>query len=136
MEAAEVFDRLLSSYSTVLQSKRLILQSVQRRLADRPSEELQRRAARLEADIARVDAVRARLHLGQADVDDPGFWIDAYGLLIRRGEDLAGELRRHEPAPPGPAAESADVDLQLIDWQLVLWRRRLRAWMAQAAAGA
>lgn len=136
MEAAEVLDRMLSSYSAVLQSKRLLLQSVLRRLANRPSAELQGRAARLEADIARVDAVRARLRLGRADVHDPGFWIDAYGLLIRRGEDLAGELRRHEPALPGPEAENAEVDLRLIDDQLILWRRRLREWMTQAAAGA
>lgn len=123
---AEDIQRVAASYNLVLQCKRLMLQSVLRRLAQRPSADLSDRAAQLEADIGRTVAARARLRVDHGDVEDPLFWVDAYGLLIQQGENLAGQIRR--------GRNDGAADLPLIDGHLELWRRRLRDWMVAASA--
>lgn len=123
---ADTVERLAGAYDAVLKSKRLMLQSTQRRLAQRPSEDLRQRAARLEAEIVRAAELRARLRVNHGEIEDPQFWIDAYAFLIQQGENLAGQLRR--------GRSDRIVDLPLIDLHLELWRRRLRDWMLVASA--
>lgn len=130
----ELAEEVAVAYDCILQSKRLMLLSVQRRLRAHPTDDLRRRAQHLESEVDRLSGEQLRLCLNSRQTGDPHFWIAVYSSLLSRGQLLAERLdaarRRDGESVLG------DVDIPLMNSELAVWRARMRSWMVEAAASA
>ena len=130
----EVARHLINSRLLVLQSKRLMLGSIQRR-PDETSQELDGRVRRLRAEIDTAQHLyRAAMLEYGSPAHNEDFWLIAYGRLIQMGAALATKLRNAvADLPPGDRYE-VSADVEAIEEILKHWNAALRAAMAGAVA--
>jgi hypothetical protein len=123
------YEMLAAAHLRVLESRRLMLGSVERRLDDDPTQTpLQERRAGLLAEIERAERTHTLYALLARDTAEPSFWVHAYGRLIQ----LAARLEDEMTASAATAGATADAvrtaDLPLIAASLRDWREQLRHW--------
>ena len=131
----DVTQALIMSRLLVLQSKRLLVNSVQRRLEAAPSgSEQSGRLSRLrmEAQHAQHAYQTAVLRLGSPESDD--YWVVAYSRLISAGGSLVRRLREAAAQLPleqqGEASAEADALQEIVD----RWTECKRKSMAASVA--
>ena len=114
----------------ILQSKRMLLHSLQRRYDETGNPRMLPRIDRLrmEADRAQHHYRSSMLRLGSPDHAD--YWVIAYSRLIEMGEVLSGKLRTAavDLAPDDRYEVSADVEM--LEAVVDRWRESMRLSMA------
>ena len=129
-----VGETLISSRFLVLQSKRLMLSSLQRRLANASIESLQRRVERLmlESESASTAYRESMLHWGSPKRNE--YWLVAYSHLIDRGHALTNKLSEASAdMPPGERYEMA-VEVEKLQEMVDGWRGSIRSAIVGATA--
>lgn len=131
---AGVKTQLISSRLLILQSKRLMLNSLQRRLANGARESLIRRIEVLQAEAEyEQHAYRACvLNWGTSQTDD--YWVIAYSRLIEMGNALAVKLREATGELPISERYQVSADVEMLEDIVESWTASLRTVMAEAVA--
>ncbi|HVH62454.1 MAG TPA: hypothetical protein VNA65_02525 [Candidatus Dormibacteraeota bacterium] len=125
----------ITSRLLILQSKRLMLNSVHRRLISLPSEP----QVLALLDYFRAETQRAQ-HAYHSTVlkfgspEDSDFWVIAYSRLVTRGGNLIAKLQRAAPSlPPAAQAEVAN-DVVALEKIVEGWTESMRRSMVRAVA--
>lgn len=130
MIAPELMRQLVVGRLLVLQSKRLLLHSSERRLNDSGADFLRERVDRLrvETTTAQYHYRESMLRWGSPKMQD--YWPTAYGRLIEMGTSLSSKLRT--AADDVPPAERYDIatDVEMLESMMKGWSRSMRAAMA------
>jgi hypothetical protein len=127
-------ESLVTARLLVLQSKRLMLASSDRRLQLRRTQVLREAVERLRAEIERAQrAYRLTLvKLGSPLM--PDYWPAAYGHLIERADDLSGRLRGAAAGAPRIGGYELATEVEVLDQLIGEWRDSLRTSIAEASA--
>jgi hypothetical protein len=129
-----VADTLISARLLILQSKRLMLSSLQRRLEGSGIDALSKRVERLRAETERAQS-RYRstvLSIGSPRHDD--YWPVAYSRMIEMGNILCSRLR-DAMADLAPADRFvASTDIEALEHLVAGWRESMVASMRSAVA--
>jgi hypothetical protein len=131
---AGLADEVISSRLLILQSKRLMLRSLERRLGDGDSAGMRGRVERMRADVgvANQTYIDAMLKLGSASNAD--YWLVAYGRLIEMGNSLGAALRLAAIDLPLAERYQASSDVEMMEHLVGGWTESLRKVMAEAVA--
>ncbi len=131
---AEVRSQLITSRLLVLQSKRLMLNSVQRRLDETGSASLHAQIAELRraTDAAQHEYRACVLNWGTADNSD--YWLIAYGRLIEMGTALCNKLRETSLQLPVSERYEVSADVKMLEDIVASWTGMLRSAMTKAVA--
>jgi hypothetical protein len=129
MSQSVVTGRLL-----VLQSKRLMLASRERRLQHRTTKVLREAVERLRGEIDGAQSAYklALVRLGSPAM--PGYWPAAYSHLIEQADNLSGRLKSAAAAAPQAGRYEMAVEVELLDQLIVEWRASLRTSISKASA--
>lgn len=125
---------VITSRLLVLQTKRLLLSSTQRRLSVAPSDERRRRCERLREETSRAqyEYHSAVLRLGSPEHHD--FWLIAYGRLISTGGALVQQLRSTAASLPTAERHAAEADAEGMEMLVNQWTHSMRKSMVEASA--
>lgn len=126
MTARSTGEIVINSRLLVLQSKMLMLASLQRRAQD------EARAARLEAEVGRTQHRYREAVLAWGRPENSDYWIVAYSRLIEVGNALLSKLQEAD-LPPSDRVE-ASTDFESLETVVAGWRQALRDSMAKSAA--
>jgi len=135
MNNPETSQILLLARLLVLQSKRLLLASNERRYRGREGTGLREAGERLrgEVDGAQSAYRMALVRLGSPST--PGYWPAAYGHLIERADHLSGRLKSAAAADtPDAGRYQIAVEVEVLDQLIGEWRDSLRTSIAEATA--
>ena len=94
MTEASLADCLISARLLMLQSKRLILATLGRRLTEQRRESLRPRVDRLREETQDAQERYTSSILRWGSPDRPEYWPAAYGRLVETADRLAAKLRR------------------------------------------
>ncbi len=128
-----IAETLISARLLMLQSKRLILATLERRLRQRPIEELRDRVEhmRMETDHAQNGYSTSMLRWGSPAT--PDYWPVAYRRLVEMAEKLSAKLRRSAPDLPPAERYQLAAEVEMLEVLVDSWRESLRASMASVA---
>jgi hypothetical protein len=126
-------ETLILARLLMLQSKRLILATLERRLRQAQTNSLLERVEhiRREADDANERYSESMLTWGSPSI--PDYWPVAYGRLIDTGDRLLRKLRRTAPDMPPPDSYQLATDVEMLEGLVEDWRRSIRASMTSVA---
>ncbi len=120
-------ESLISSRLLMLQSKRLILASLERRFRKQPIESLR----------ARVDHTRQETHHAQerycmslltwGTAQTPHYWPVAYGRLVETADRLSSRLRGVAPDLPYSDRYQVATEVEMLEALAEKWRQSIRA---------
>jgi len=119
-------ESLISSRLLMLQSKRLILASLERRFRKQPLESLRTRV-----DLTRRETVHAherycRSLLTWGTADTPHYWPVAYGRLVDTADRLSSKLRGVAGDLPYPDRYQAATEVEMLEALAERWRQSIR----------
>ena len=122
-------DSIITSRLLVLQSKRLMLHSVERRAKKRKVESLIRRVEELraEADSAQDGYRQAMFQYGSPN--DHDYWVIAYSRLITMGRVLTFKLREASTSMPARDRAQVSPDLEMLEGMVEEWGESMRTAM-------
>lgn len=123
---------LVQSHFLIMQSKRLLLISTERRAALRDSERMRERLQRLRSESDMATASYRRIVLGLGSPAHPDYWPVAYSQMIQLGDRLSARLRETADTMPASDASQIAVDLQLLEQLVNGWTDSMRARIAAA----
>lgn len=125
---------IITARLLILQSKRLMLNSLQRRLEEGGYEALTERLARLraETDMAQHSYRTSMLAWGAADSVD--YWLVAYGRLIEVGNVVVERLRAATDDLPPHERYQVAADVEMLEHMLAKWSATRREAMSKAVA--
>ena len=125
---------IITSRLLILESKRLMLASLHRRLAESGHESLRRRAEALsqECEHAQHNYRASVLSFGSPHTAD--YWVVAYSRLIEMGNALTVKLRDARGELPLDERYQVASDAEMLEEIIGSWTASLRAAMASAAA--
>jgi hypothetical protein len=128
-------DLIVMSRLLVLQSRRILLATTEKKLRAEDDPELRKRLGNHQAAAAGAhDAYRAAV-LTWASPESTQFWMVAYATMIDGVEDLAGQLRARSYELPGRDRIAIQSDLAQLDRIIKRWRSTMLAPMGDVAAG-
>lgn len=125
---------IVSSRLLILQSKRLMLNSCQRRMEDRKSDDMIRRADRLRREIEMAQHLYRKAILGFGSVEDTGYWVVAYNRLVEMGTMLSNRLRDAVGDLPVGDRYQVSADVESLELIVDEWRDAMRRSMSAASA--
>ncbi len=129
---AGLIENVLVSRRLVVQSKRLMLASAQRRATATGSALMAERVERLRSDTqSAYDSYRESM-LSLGSPSQPDYWPVAYSRLIEVGQELAGKLRRSVPELAPAERYRAAADVEMLEHLVNRWTASLRASIAAA----
>lgn len=134
MISPELSRQLVMGRLLVLQSKRLMLASAERRLGDHENEHLRERVDRLRTDThaAQHEYRSTMIQCGSPEHRD--YWPIAYGRLVEKGMALAFRLRKSiVELPPGDRYE-ASTDIEMVEAMVDSWTDSMRTAIAASVA--
>ena len=116
----------------ILQSKRLLLHSLERRAGEVGMESLQGRVERmrLDASQAQHDYRAAVLRLGSPQHKD--YWVIAYSRLIEMGQVLTGKLRAAALDLSPAERYEISADVEMLETVVDGWTESMRRSMTAA----
>ncbi|HKW06163.1 MAG TPA: hypothetical protein VJS19_01195 [Candidatus Dormibacteraeota bacterium] len=125
---------IISARLLVLQSKRLMLASLERRFADSRAQELRTRLEVLkgEAAVAHHNYKDAMLRYGAPD--HAGYWLVAYTRLVEMGNALTQQLTAAVAELPADEQYEASTDIEMLERIVGRWREGVREAMAESVA--
>lgn len=125
---------IISSRLLILQSKRLLLNSLQRRLESHGYDFLRSRIARLRAETETAQYLYRSSMLAWGSPADVEYWLVAYSRLIEVGNVVADRLREaNEHLPPAERFQVA-ADVEMLEHMISMWTETMRESMASAVA--
>jgi hypothetical protein len=129
-----VAHQIIQSRLLVLQTKRLMLSTYQRRLDEHGTEALRRRVEQLRTDTSHAShAYRSSvLQWGAADTSE--YWLVAYGRLVEMGHALTNKLRAAADELPLHERYHVSADVEALEEIVEDWTRRMRRSMSEAVA--
>lgn len=128
---AQVVERIITSRYLILQSKRALLSSAERRATRRGSARLRARVEQLRAEAERADEAYRATMLRIGGPEHPDYWPVAYARLIAVGNELTEELRHAMAHSPG-AERHVSMDLQALERLVQRWGDCVRSRIAAA----
>ena len=134
MRHARAAREIVTSRLLILQSKRLMLTSAQRRLDQHGLDSMRHRVERLrtETDMAQYSYRLAMLNYGSpAHID---YWVVAYGKLIEMASALSGKLRDSVVGLPPAERFQASADVEMLEEIMDHWAASMRKAMARSVA--
>jgi len=134
MSGATVSEAVVTGRLLVLQSKRLMLASNERRFRKRKAEVLRVAGERLRNDIERAQRAYRSALVSLGTPRTPGYWPAAYSHLIDRADDLSGRLRSAAADSPQAGRYEIAVEVELLDQLIGEWRDSLRTSIVEASA--
>jgi hypothetical protein len=136
-----VSEAIVTSRLLVLQSKRLLLASTERRLLgggpQRPQahhDRLQEDAERFRAQTETAQAAYRAALLKFGSPEAPDFWVITYTRLIEMATALVAKLRAAAPELPPTERLEVATDVEALEDAIQRWRNQVRASMAGASA--
>jgi hypothetical protein len=125
---------IITSRLLVLQSKRLMLNSTQRRLDESGLDSLRNRVEtlRLEADHAQHLYRSSLLDYGSPELAE--YWVVAYSRLIEMGNALKVRLRDAVLDLPLSERYQASADVEMLEEIVARWHESMRAAMTRSVA--
>ena len=128
-----IAETLISARLLMLQSKRLILATLERRLTQRPLESLRGRVEhmRLETDTAQTGYSASMLRWGSPST--PDYWPVAYRRLVEMAEKLSAKLRRSAPDLPPAERYQLAAEVEMLEVLVDRWRESIRESIAAVA---
>jgi hypothetical protein len=125
-------ESIITSRLLVLQSKRLMLDAIERRLEIWNSPGVRRRfeELRVETDAAQDRYRRALLEWGSSD--DTDYWVMAYTRLIDKGNVIVKRMREANLMLPPRERYQVSADIEMMEHLVEDWTGSLRRSMAAA----
>lgn len=117
----------------IMQSKRLMLTSVERRQRYSRVGHFDDQIARLRAETARAQHLYRASVLAWGPPDTSTYWTIAYSRLIEVGTVVVQRLRRAFPDLPPPERYHAAADVEALEGMLERWTAEKREGMAPVA---
>jgi len=126
--------QLITSRLLILQSKRLMLHSLQRRQDEGSRAELNERIEALQVQAERAQHAYRTYVLNWGTTRSSDYWVVAYSRLIEMGNALTTKLREatNDLAPAERYQVSADVEM--LEEIVAAWGESLRTVMTTAVA--
>ena len=130
--AAGIYEHIITSRLLILQSKRLLVASAQRRATWNGSQRQDERVERLrsEAELASLAYHRTVLMIGSPD--QPDYWTVAYGRLVQLGNELRDEMLETSRSLLPPMRDMIATDLDLLNDLVHDWTEAMRNMIAAA----
>jgi hypothetical protein len=127
-------EAIITSRLLVLQSKRLMLNAIERRLEGMDAPHVRRlwEQLRLEVDAAQDRYRRAILLFGSTEEID--YWVIAYSRLIEKGNVIVQKMREANLALPPEERYQVSTDIERMEHLVEDWTESLRKSMAAAVA--
>lgn len=131
---AETARAIVSSRLLILQTKRLLLNSSQRRFDALGLDTLRQRVERLrlETDLAQ-HAYRATM-LAYGSPAHADYWLVAYARLIEMGRALTSKLRDSAMSLAPAERYQASADVEMLETLIERWTEEMHRSMAEAVA--
>jgi len=134
VNGSTVSESVVTGRLLVLQSKRLMLASNERRFRKRKGEVLRETGERLRDDIDRAQRAYRSALVSLGTPRTPGYWPAAYSHLIDRADDLSGRLRSAAADSPQAGRYEIAVEVELLDQLIGEWRDSLRTSIVETTA--
>ena len=126
--------KIITSRMLILQSKRLLLVSLRRRLAATGVGALKKRVDGLQAEAALAQHQYRDAILNWASPEDADYWVVAYSRLIEMGNVLTGKLRDASVVLPLEERGEVSADIEMLEEIVQSWTESRRESMAVTGA--
>jgi hypothetical protein len=130
---ALVADCLISARLLMLQSKRLILATLERRLNKQRRESLRPRVDRLRAETRRAHEQYTSSVLRWGTPERPEYWPAAYGRLVETADRLSTKLRLAAVELPPEERYQLSAEVEMLEELVERWRHSIRSAMLPVA---
>jgi hypothetical protein len=127
-------EQIINSKLLILQSKRLLLTSTERRLGDTGIQSLRERVDQLTKETARAQHGYRSSVLRWGSPRQHDYWPIAYSRLIEMGNTLATRLRSSAPGLPADERYELTADVEMLEGIVEGWTRSKRRSMAISTA--
>lgn len=131
--AASLAETLILARLLMLQSKRLILATLERRLKQRPLEPLSGRVEHMRAETHNAQDHYSTSMLRWGSPATPDYWPVAYRRLVETAERLAAKLRHSAAAMPPEERYQLSAEVEMVEDLVDKWRQSIRASIASVA---
>ena len=118
---------LISSRLLMLQSKRLILASLERRFRKQPLESLRARVDHTRQETLNAQERYCLSLLTWGSAETPHYWPVAYGRLVDTADRLSSKLRGVARELPYADRYQAATDVEMLEVLVEGWREAIRA---------
>jgi hypothetical protein len=118
-------DLIVVSRLLVLQSRRILLASLQRQLEREDSPEIRSRIGRLQRDTEKAQAKYRAVVLAWASPEDPQFWKVAYAAMIDDAEAVMAKLKTRSIELPISDRTLVETDVAQVTDIIRRWRLHL-----------
>ncbi len=126
-------DSLISSRLLVLQSKRLILASLERRLHRRALESLRARVRLLREETASAQEKYSSSMLRWGSPERPEYWPIAYSRLVDAADRLYTKMRHAVGDMPPAERYQLAAEVEMLEVLVEGWRESIRTSMISVA---
>lgn len=133
-DMSSVATNLVTSRRLILQTKLLMIVSLQRRLRETRQPAFQQRIERFQADADRARSSYRKTVLDYGSPESQDYWLVAYGSLVQTGNALASRLRTAAPSLPVTDRYEVSADIEALEYILDRWTESLRKTMAESVA--
>jgi hypothetical protein len=125
---------IITSRLLVLQSKRLMLDSIERRLQTWDNASVKRRFEELKVETEKAqDKYRCAI-LAWGSTEDLDYWVMAYSRLIDKGNVIVKKMRDANLMLPPAERFQVSADIEMMEHLVEDWTGSLRRSMAGAVA--
>ena len=133
LERPSIAESLISARLLMMQSKRLLLAGVERRLGMPGREHLISDVDRLRAETENARENYCSYLLKWGSPEKPEYWSAAYGRLVNTADRLSGKLRRAAVDLPPEERYSVAAEVEMLESLLENWRESLRGAISSVA---
>lgn len=127
-------DHIVRSRLLILQSKRLMLNTLQRRLKEHGYDVLKVRVAKLRSETATAQHLYRSSMLSWGSPQNPDYWLVAYGRLIEVGNVVVDRLRDATDQLPPAERYQVSADVEMLEHMISKWTEVMRESMSAAVA--
>ncbi len=130
---ASIAECLISARLLMLQSKRLILATLERRLSEQRHESLRPRVNRLRDETEDAQERYTSSILRWGSPGRPEYWPAAYGRLVQTADRLSTRLRRAAVELPPAERYQLSTEVEMLEVITDGWRDSIRSSMIPVA---
>ena len=127
-------ESIVQSRLLVLQSKRLMLKSLERRLRGTGSDSFRQRADRVESEAEAAQHAYQTTVLRFASPSTVDYWLAAYKRLINMGDDAVSSLHAAAADLSAEQRYLASTEIEMLEGFIDEWIDSLRATMTGSVA--
>lgn len=125
-------DHVIQSRLLIMQSKRLLLMSAERRATLHGTQQMRERLERLRSESEAAATLYRQTVLGLGSPAQPDYWPVAYAQLIQLGNRLAVKLKETAVTMPASERGQMTVDVRMLEQLVSGWTDSMRARIAAA----